>query len=308
MVTYLLHRLFRTVIVLLVLTLAVFALLHLSGDPAAIMSPATASAADLDRIRKSLGLDAPAYIQYGRFLGQVFVGNFGTSWEYQQPALSLAMHRLPATLELSGSALVLGLVIGIPLGVIAAARYGKPVDFVSVSSSLAGRAMPSFWLGLMLIIFFGVKLRWLPTFGAGGFSNLILPSVTLAASFIADILLLTRSGMLEVLGEDYIRTAKAKGMSEIVVLLRHSLPNALLPIVSAAGVICSRLVGGAVVTETVFAWPGVGSMAVQAVSARDFPLVEACVFVLALCVALVNLFTDLSYGFFDPRIRHASAF
>jgi peptide/nickel transport system permease protein len=302
---YLLQRLVRTLVVLMVLSLVVFVLLQLSGDPAAVMAPPNATDEDLENIRRSLGLDAPPYQQYLWFLRDLVTGNFGESWQYRQPALGLVLARFPATLQLVGVALAIGLVVGVPVGILSAARQGRLADFISTSATLAARAMPSFWLGLMLIVIFGVKLEWLPTFGIGGWQHLILPAITLSSAFIADIVLLTRSGVLEVMGEDYIRTARAKGMGEFVVYLRHAFPNAALPIVSAVGVICSHLVGGAVVTETVFAWPGVGSMAVQAVTARDFPLVQASVIVVALGVALVNLLTDLSYGLLDPHVRHA---
>lgn len=307
MALYLIRRLLRALIVVLVLTFAVFVLLHLTGDPAVILAPPTASASDIEHIRHSLGLDAPEYKQYARFLAQAITGNFGISWQYQQPALDIVLHRLPATVELAAAALTIGLAVGIPLGMLSAARPGKIIDFLGVSGALAARSMPSFWLGLMLIILFGVTLKWLPTFGAGGLSHLILPAVTLSAEFVADIMLLTRSGLLEVLGEDYIRTARAKGIGEFVVFVRHALPNAALPIVGTTGVICSRLIGGAVITEIVFAWPGVGALAIQAVNARDFPLVEASVIVLALCVAVVNVVADLCYGIFNRQVQSAAS-
>lgn len=305
MIGYIARRLARTVVVLLVLATVVFALLKLSGDPAAVMAPPNATPEDLDRIRASLGLDQPLPAQFGTFVGRLLIGDFGESWQYNQPALDLVLGRAPATLQLLGAALLLGTLIGVPLGVLTAARNGKASDFVAVAAALAVRAMPSFWLGLMLIVVFGVKLGWLPTFGAGGPSHLVLPALTLAAAFVADLTLLTRSGLLEVLGEDYVRTAVAKGMGTRVILLRHALRNAALPIVGATGVICSNLIGGAVVSETVFAWPGVGSMAVQAVTARDFPLVEASVICVGVGVAAITLLTDLCYGLLDPRIRRS---
>ncbi len=305
MVTYIARRLLRTVVVLFVLATAVFVLLKLSGDPAAVMAPPNATPEDLDRIRVSLGLDQPVLQQFVQFVGRLLIGDFGESWQYNQPALDLVLNRAPATLELLASALVVGVVIGLPLGVLSGARSGRAGDVLAVAAALAVRAMPSFWLGLMLIVVFGVRLGWLPTFGAGGPAHLVLPALTLAAAFVADLMLLTRSGLLEVLGEDYVRTAVAKGMGQWVIVLRHALRNAALPIVGAAGVICSNLIGGAVVSETVFAWPGIGSMAVQAVTARDFPLVEASVVCVGVGVAAITLLTDLSYGLLDPRIRRA---
>jgi len=305
MIEYVLRRLIRTAVVLVALATVVFVLLKLSGDPAAVMAPPNATPEDLDRIRTSLGLDASLPEQFVRFVGHLAIGDFGDSWQYNAPAIELVLGRVPATLQLLGAALLIGAAIGVPLGILSAARPGRFSDFIAVSAALAARAMPSFWLGLMLIVVFGVELGWLPTFGAGTPAHLVLPALTLAFGFIADLVLLTRSGLLEVMGEDYIRTAVAKGVQPPVILLRHGLRNAALPIVSAAGVVCSQLIGGAVVTETVFAWPGIGSLAVQAVTARDFPLVEASVVVVGLGVALVTLVTDLSYGLLDPRIRRA---
>lgn len=305
MLVYLGGRLVRTLIVLLGLTLLVFVLLQLSGDPAAILAPATASAEDREAIREDFGLNDPLHEQYIRFLGNALTGDFGESWKYRQPALDMVLSRIPATAELALVALVIAVGVGGVLGMLAAANRGRPIDVLGIGFSVVARAMPSFWLGLMLILLFAVILGWVPTSGRGTPLHLLLPAITLAAAFLADILLLTRAGMLEVLDEEYVRTARAKGLSERLVHLRHALPNAALPVVSAIGLIFARLIGGAVVTETVFAWPGVGSIAVEGLAARDFPLVQASVIVLALAVALINLLTDLSYGLLDPRIRQA---
>jgi peptide/nickel transport system permease protein len=303
--SYLFSRLARTLMVLFGLTFMVFLLLHLSGDPAAVLAPATASAEDLDRLRAELGLNDPLYLQYLRFLGSAATGDFGESWRFHQPALELVLARMPATIELAVVAMLIAIVVGGGLGILGAAFRGRLADTLGVGLSMVARAMPSFWLGLMAILLFAVTLGWLPTSGRGSPAHVILPAATLAAAFLADILLLTRAGMLEVLDEDYIRTARAKGVREPLVHLRHALSNAALPVVSAVGLTFGRLIGGAVVTETVFAWPGVGSIAVEGLSARDFPLVQASVLVLALAVAVINLLTDLSYGLLDPRIRHA---
>jgi peptide/nickel transport system permease protein len=301
---FLLGRLTRTLIVLFGLTLLVFVLLHLSGDPAAALAPATASAEDLERIREDFGLNDPLHEQYLRFVLDTVRGDFGESWNFRRPALELVLERMPATLELAGTALVIAVVVGGVMGIAAATNRGRWIDVGSVGFSIVARAMPSFWLGLMSILLFAVILGWTPTSGRGTPLHLLLPAVTLAATFLADVVMLTRSGMLDVLDEDYIRTARAKGLSARLVQLRHALPNAALPVVSSVGLIGGRLVGGAVVTETVFAWPGVGSLAITGITSRDFPLVQASVIVLALAVAAVNLLTDLSYGVLDPRIRH----
>lgn len=302
--SFLLGRLTRTLIVLFGLTLLVFVLLHLSGDPASVLAPATASAEDLDRIREDFGLNDPLYEQYLRFVVDTVTGDFGRSWKYQRPAIDLIIERMPATLELAGTALVIAVVVGGVLGMAAAANRGRWIDVGSVGFSIVARAMPSFWLGLMSILLFAVILGWTPTSGRGTPLHLLLPAATLAATFLADVLLLTRSGMLETLDEDYIRTARAKGLSARLIQLRHALPNAALPVVSSVGLIGGRLIGGAIITETVFAWPGVGSLAIDGITSRDFPLVQASVIVLAIAVAVVNLLTDLSYGILDPRIRH----
>lgn len=302
--SFLLGRLTRTLIVLFGLTLLVFLLLHLSGDPASVLAPATASAEDLDRIREDFGLNDPLYEQYLRFVVDTVTGDFGRSWKYQRPAIDLILERMPATLELAGTALIIAVVVGGVLGMAAAANRGRWIDVGSVGFSIVARAMPSFWLGLMSILLFAVILGWTPTSGRGTPLHLLLPAATLAATFLADVLLLTRAGMLETMDEDYIRTARAKGLSARLIQLRHALPNAALPVVSSVGLIGGRLIGGAIITETVFAWPGVGSLAIDGITSRDFPLVQASVIVLAIAVAVVNLLTDLSYGVLDPRIRH----
>jgi len=302
--SFLIGRLTRTIIVLVGLTLLVFLLLHLSGDPASVLAPATASAEDLDRIREDFGLNDPLHEQYIRFVADTVTGDFGRSWKYQRPAIDLILERMPATLELAGTALIIAVVVGGVLGMAAAANRGRWIDVGSVGFSIVARAMPSFWLGLMSILLFAVILGWTPTSGRGTPLHLLLPAATLAATFLADVLLLTRSGMLETLDDDYIRTARSKGLSARLIQFRHALPNAALPVVSSVGLIGGRLIGGAVITETVFAWPGVGSLAIDGITSRDFPLVQASVIVLAIAVAVVNLVTDLSYGLLDPRIRH----
>lgn len=302
---YAFQRLVRVAVVLFGLTLLVFLLLSASGDPARILAPQTATAADLAAMRHDFGLDQPIYVQYWRFLQHAVVGDFGRSWTYQQDALGLVLRRLPISLELAVVAMLFAVVLGIALGVASAVNQGLWIDTLSVGIAVMLRAMPGFWLGLMFIVFFSVLLGWLPTSGSGSLKNLIMPATVLGLSLFGDILLLVRSGLLEVLDEDYIRTARAKGLTERAVYFRHALRNSAIPVVSVAGVTFGRLIGGAIIVETIFAWPGVGSLAVGAVSARDFPLVEASVLVLASIISVVNLATDLSYSFVDPRIRHA---
>jgi peptide/nickel transport system permease protein len=302
---YLLQRVVRTVLVLLALSLAVFVLLSASGDPASILAPATATQADLDAIRRDFGLDQPIHVQYARFLQRAVTGDFGQSWKHRQPALEMVLARMPATAELAVTAMVIAVVLGCALGVISAVNRGGWLDLATVGLAVTARAMPSFWLGLMLILLFAVQLHVLPTSGRESFRNLVLPATTLALTSLADIVLLVRAGMLATLDEDYIRTARAKGLKDRVVYLRHALRNAAIPVASVIGLTLGTLLGGAVVTETVFSWPGVGSLAVEAVASRDFPLVQAAVFVLAIIIVAINLLTDLTYSLLDPRIRRS---
>jgi peptide/nickel transport system permease protein len=311
---YLARRLLALVPVLAGASVVVFLVLHLSpGDPAEIMLGSQATQEDLARLRADLGLTEPLPVQYVRWLGHVLQGDLGRSIWTKRPVLSEVLGRLGATLLLTGSALVLSTVGGIALGIVSATRRNSFLDRVSAVVSLFGASMPVFWLGIVLMVAFSLWLRWLPAsgmfapYGGGGLADLlahlILPAVTLAAASTAIVARLTRSTMLEVLGQDYMRTARAKGVFERGVIGRHALWNALMPIVTVVGVQAGYLLGGAVLTETVFAWPGVGTLMVQGILARDFPLVQGCVLVVALSFALINLAVDLLYAYLDPRIR-----
>ena len=312
---YLGHRLLLLVPVLAGVSLVVFMVLHLSpGDPAEIMLGSQATQEDLTRLRAELGLNEPLHVQYVRWLGHVVRGDLGRSLWMKRPVLPEVLQRLRATLILTATALVLSTLTGIALGVLSAARPHSLLDRLSAVASLFGASMPVFWLGIVLMVVFSLWLRWLPASGmyapyGGGdlgdmLAHLVLPAVTLAAASTTIIARLTRSTMLEVLGQDYVRTARAKGVREAVVVVRHGLKNALIPIVTVVGVQAGYLLGGAVLTETVFAWPGVGTLMVQGILARDFPLVQGCVLVVALSFVLVNLAVDLLYAWLDPRIRY----
>lgn len=305
MLRYTLRKLLHTLLVALGVVTFVFAALRLSGDPAATMLPGDASVEELQALRHALGLDQPIHVQYVQFLLGAVRGDFGMSFRHQQPALPLVLERLPATFELAVAALVLALVIAIPLGVLAAIRQGGPLDVLAMGFAVVGQAMPSFWMGIMLILVVSVQLGLLPTSGRGGPEHLILPAVTLATHFAALLARLTRTSMLEVLNQDYLRTARAKGLRESTVILGHALKNAAVPVITLIGIQFGTLLGGAVVTETVFAWPGVGRLAVQSIFVRDYPVVQAGVFVLAMSFVLINLLVDLLYGQLDPRIRSA---
>jgi len=312
---YLARRLLLLVPVLAGVSIIVFMVLHLSpGDPVEIMLGTQATQEDRARLRADLGLDQPLHVQYVRWLGHVVRGDLGRSLWMRRPVLGEVLGRLQATLILTGTALLLSTTLGIALGVASATRPNSLLDRVSAMASLFGASMPSFWLGIVLMVVFALWLGWLPASGmyapyGGGdlrdlLAHLALPAVTLAAASVTIIARLTRATMLETLGQDYVRTARAKGVVERAVVLRHALKNAMIPIITVVGVQAGYLLGGAVLTETVFAWPGVGTLMVQGILARDFPLVQGCVLVVALSFVLVNLAVDLLYAWFDPRIRY----
>ena len=301
--------------VLLGVSIVVFMVLHLSpGDPAEIMLGSQATQEDLARLRRELGLTEPLYVQYLRWMGHVLRGDLGRSLWMKRPVLDEVLHRFQATLVLTGSSLLLSTLGGIALGIASAVRPHSLLDRLSAVTSLFGASMPVFWLGIVLMVVFSLWLGWLPAsgmwapYGGGDLGDLakhlVLPAVTLAAASMTIIARLTRSTMLDVLGQDYIRTARAKGLIEVRVVVRHGLKNALIPIVTVVGVQAGYLLGGAVLTETVFAWPGVGLLMVQGILARDFPIVQGCVLVIALTFVLINLAVDLLYVYLDPRIHY----
>jgi ABC-type dipeptide/oligopeptide/nickel transport system permease component len=296
--------LLHTALVTLGVVTLVFVALRLSGDPAATMLPGDASVDELRHLRRTLGLDQPLPVQYLGFLSGAVRGDFGESFRHQQPAFGLVLERLPATLELAFAALVLAVVVALPLGIVAALYRGRAIDMLAMGFAVVGQATPYFWMGIMLILVVSVELGWLPTSGRGGWTHLILPAVTLGTHFAASLARLTRTSMLEVLGQNFVTTARAKGLGEPRVVLAHALKNAAVPVVTLIGLQFGMLLGGAVVTETIFAWPGVGRLAVQSIFVRDYPVVQAGVLVLALVFVAINLGVDLLYGTLDPRIRH----
>ncbi len=303
MKTYLFRRLAQSLVVLLGISVVVFVILHLTGDPTLLLLPPDASAEEIAKFRRAMGFDDPLYLQYWRFLRGALRGDFGTSLRHDEPALGLVWQRMPATIELTAVALGVALVLAIPAGIVSAAFRNTALDYVSTVLALVGQAMPTFWLGIMLILIFSVGLHLLPSSGRGGPANLVLPALTLGLFTTARIMRLTRSGMLEVLGQDYVRTARAKGVGERRVVWKHALKNAGIPIVTIVGLELGTLLGGAVITETIFAWPGVGRLSVQAIYNRDYPVVQASVFLLASIFVLVNLVVDVLYTYLDPRIR-----
>ena len=313
--SYLARRLLLLVPVLLGVSVVVFLVLHLSpGDPAEIMLGSQATQEDLERLRRELGLTEPLHVQYFHWVTHVARGDLGRSLWMKRPVLDEVLNRYKATLILTASGLLLSTLGGIVLGVSSAVRPHSFLDRASAVTSLFGASMPVFWLGIVLMVIFSLWLGWLPAsgmwapYGGGGLrdllAHLILPAVTLAAASLTIIARLTRSTMLDILSQDYIRTARAKGLVEGRVIFRHGLKNALIPIVTVVGVQAGYLLGGAVLTETVFAWPGVGLLMVQGILARDFPLVQGCVLIIALTFVLINLAVDLLYAYLDPRIQY----
>lgn len=304
MLRYLLKRLWHTVYVVIGISVISFFFIHLSGDPVMLMLPGDASMQEVEQLRQKLGFNDPLYVQYGRFITKAVQGDFGESLYYHVPALDLIMERLPASLQLSLAAMVLALAVAVPIGIISAVYRGSALDMGSMLAALFGLSMPHFWLGIMFIMIFSVKLGWLPTSGRGTILHLVMPALALAMSLMAMFARLTRSVMLEVLSLDYIRTARAKGLREFFVIGKHALKNALIPLVTVAGMQFGLLIGGTVIIETVFAWPGVGRLVVQAIFNRDYPLVQAIVFILALIFVAANLLVDLLYIYLDPRISY----
>jgi peptide/nickel transport system permease protein len=301
---YIGRRLAQTALILVGITLVVFWVIRLSGDPVLLMLPADASQQDIQRLRELLGFDQPVPIQLWRFMERVATGDFGTSLRFQEPALALVLDRLPSTVLLALTALSVATVIALPLGVLSAVRRNSVWDHAAMAVALLGQSMPIFWTGIMLITIFAVALDLFPSSGSGTMPHLVLPAAALGFFSTGRMARLVRGGMIEILGEDYVRTARAKGLTERRVLYGHALRNCLLPVITLLGLELGSTLGGAVVTEMVFAWPGVGRLIVSAIFARDYPLVQAAVFVVAAMLVVVNLVVDLLYAVIDPRVRY----
>jgi ABC-type dipeptide/oligopeptide/nickel transport system permease component len=303
MTDILIRRLFHSIFVLIGVSIIVFGLVRLSGDATALLLPIDATEEDEAQLRAALGLDGSLPVQYLNFAGRALTGDFGTSIRHRQPAMEMVMDRLPATFQLAAASFAIALAISIPLGILSALYPNSFIDRISVLMALIGQAIPTFLLGILLIILVAVQLRWLPSSGRGGVEHLILPSLTLGTYSAAIINRLLRSSLLEVMNEDYIRTSRAKGFREQYIVLVHALKNAAIPVVTVMGLQIGNLISGSVVTETVFAYPGAGLLLVQSLGNRDFPVVQAFVMVIALVVILINLVVDIIYGLIDPRVR-----
>jgi len=305
MFQYVIKRLLSTIPVLLGISLLLFFMLRaLPGDPAEVLAGQMATPEDIELIRHQLGLDRPVYIQYALFLGRLAKFDLGRSARTQNPVIQEVWARLPNTVLLAVVAIALACLFGIPAGIISAVRPYTFLDYFVTSSALFGMSMPVFWLGLMLVVVFAVWLHWLPAGGIGTWKHVILPSITLTAFVIAFIARMTRSSMLEVLSQDYTTTARSKGLKEQVVIIKHALKNALIPIITVVGLQFGTLLGGAVLTETVFAWPGLGRLIVDSILARDYPVIQGAILIFGLLYILVNLVVDVLYAYVDPRIRY----
>lgn len=300
---YVIARVFSGILVIFLALTAVFFMLRLSGDPVLLFAPMDTSRQDMDLIRERMGFNDPLLVQYGRFMQDAVQLDFGNSSRERRPAMDVVTDRLPATLQLGVAALAISVVIGIPLGILSAVKHGSGWDKLARILSVLGQAVPGFWLGVILIMFFSVRLGWLPTSGRGGWDHLIMPAVTLSAFSMARYARLTRSTFLDVLGQDYIRTARAKGLTQNLILWRHAFKNASVSLITMTGLEIGNLIAGAVVVEQVFAWPGMGRVMVQSLLNRDFAVVTAAVVLFAAMYTLCNLIADLAYGWVNPTVR-----
>ncbi len=304
MLPFLARRLTLTLLVLLGVATLVFSLIHLiPGDPAQAMLGEAASQKDVEELRQRLGLDRPLVEQYGHFLGGVLHGDLGTSFRTGLPVTAQILERMPATLELAAAAMLVAVVIAIPLGIAAAVKRGTAVDHTAMVLALSGVSIPNFWLGPLLAIIFSVELGWLPVSGRGTWAHLVLPAISLGAALAAILARMMRATLLEELRELYVVAAQARGASRARTVLRHAFRNSLIPVVTIIGLQFGAVLTGAVITETVFAWPGIGRLLIQSIGFRDYPLVQGCILLIAVTYVAVNLLTDLLYGVLDPRIR-----
>lgn len=301
--SFLIKAIFQLVPVMFLISIIVFILVYLSGDPVTLMLSETATDEDRRILIAALGLDQPMYIQYLKYMSNLLHGDFGTSFRYNAAALPIVLERLPATFELALASMVVATVISVPLGILSATKRNSILDVGITGIAVLGKAMPSFWLGIMLILLFSVTMSFFPVSGHGTLSHIVLPAFTLGTGIAAEMTLLIRSSMLEILSQDYIRTARSKGVSEQIVIYKHAFRNSLIPVVTIMSLQTSLLIGGTLITETIFSWPGMGQLVIQAVNARDMSIVQAAVFVIALLVICSNLLADLIYRYLDPRIK-----
>jgi ABC-type dipeptide/oligopeptide/nickel transport system permease component len=302
---FILTSLIQSFIVLLGVLVLVFFMIRATGDPARLMVAREATPEQVEEFRHVMGFDRPLIVQFFDFAGRAFVGDFGNSLHYRLPALPLILERLPATIELAAVALVMAVVIGVPLGLLGGSRPGSLVDIVGRGVGLFGQTVPSFWLALLMILVFAVRYGWLPSSGRDTPQSVLMPAFVLSLATMGRLVRLTRSSILEIMGDDYIRTARSKGLAPRLIYFRHALKNAAIPLISVIGIQFGYMMGGSVIIENVFAWPGLGRLVVEAIGGRDFPLVQATAFLASVVVIALNLMTDVVYGLIDPRIRYA---
>jgi peptide/nickel transport system permease protein len=296
--------LLQALVCLIAVTIIVFTLTHLSGDPAVLMAPPDASEADIQELRVLMGLTEPLHVQYAIFIGDIIKGRFGTSYKWDKPCIQVWVERFPNTLLLAASAMAFTILIGIPIGILSAVKVGTWFDNIAKIFAFTGQSLPVFWVGLMVMLLFSITLGWLPTSGMGTIWHLLMPAFTLGWYFTAAICRLTRSAMLDVLDRDYIKMARIKGVSDYGVIIRHGFRNALIPVITLGAINFVYMLNGTVITETVFSWPGIGRMVVEAIFARDFPLVQSCVLIGSFLFIFANLAVDVLYAYIDPRIRY----
>jgi peptide/nickel transport system permease protein len=300
---FLTYRLVRMLVALWSVVTVVFIVMRLSGDPVPLLLPPDAPIAEMERLRSEMGLDRPIYVQYGVFVRQAVKGDFGRSIHFRTSAMTVVWERVPATLELAFASFLCAVVVAIPAGVLSAVRRGSTYDDIVMGVALVGQAAPTFYIGIMLILVCSLWLGLFPTSGRGGWQHMVLPAVTLGAFAMASIARITRSAVLEILRADFIRTARAKGLPEFWTIVKHTMRNAAIPIVTIVGLQFGNLLGGAVITETIFSWPGIGRLAIQSIYSRDYPIVQSVVFLTAAMFVVLNLLVDVAYGILDPRIR-----
>lgn len=304
MLKFIVKKLLEIIPVLLIISFIVFTLVYVAGDPVALMLPEDATQEDINALREAMGLNDPFIVQYGNYILGVLQGDFGDSFRYNTAALPLVLERLPATLELAAASMVIAILIAIPFGIWSATKRNSILDLFVTGTSVVAKAMPNFWLGIMLILIFSVTLGMLPVSGHGTLLHLILPAFTLGTGIGAEMTRLVRSSMVDILNQDYVRTAKSKGINRFFVVYKHAFRNSLIPVITITALQVSTLVGGALITETVFSWPGLGQLLIQAVNTRDMAIVQASVFVVAILVIVMNLVADILYRVLDPRIKY----
>lgn len=301
---YFVRRILQIIPVLFIISFIVFTLVFVAGDPVSLMLPDDAPPEAREELMETMGLNEPFIVQYITYVGNMLQGDFGESYRFNQPALDIVLDRLPATLELAIFAIAIATVVAIPLGIWSATKQNTSLDLIATGAAVVGKAMPNFWLGIMLILLFSVTLGMFPVSGRGTAMHVILPAITLATGIAAEMTRLIRSSMLDSLSQDYVRTARSKGLRDRIVVYKHAFRNSLIPVVTITFLQTSTLVGGTLITETVFAWPGLGQLLIQAVNTRDMAIVQASVFIIAILVIVMNLIADILYRFLDPRIKY----